>query len=69
VSSQQANQTDVNTFTLALGATYQIFPLTKLFGSYTFLYQRTGGASSSQVDVDQNRVRFGVQLGYPINFD
>jgi len=40
-----------------------------LFGGYTFFRQRTGGSSSTQLDADQNRVRFGLQFGYPINFD
>jgi len=30
---------------------------------------RTGASSSAQADVDQNRIRFGLQFGYPLNFD
>src|SRR5262245_47108895 len=68
-SSQQASQVDVKTFTLTLNATYQLNKYIALFGGYTFLHQRTGGSSSTQVDVDQNRVRVGVQMGYPIDID
>jgi len=51
--------------------TYQVARFVNVFGGYTFFQQRTGGASSvtAEVDVDQNRVRFGLQFGYPINFD
>jgi len=69
LSSQQRGQVDVWAASLGLGATYQIARFVSVFGGYTFLYQRTGGSSSRQVDVDQNRVKFGLQFGYPINFD
>ena len=60
---------NVQAFSLGLSAVYQIARYTSLFGGYTFLHQRTGGSSSLQADADQNRVRFGVQFGYPINFN
>ena len=66
---QQARQVDVWATGLNLGATYQIAPLLSVFGQYQFFLQRTGGSSSTQVNVDQNRVLFGLRLGYPINFD
>ena len=69
VGSGRAGQVDVEAVSLYLGATYQIARYTALFGGYTFFRQRTGGSSSTQGDVDQNRVRFGLQFGYPINFD
>jgi len=69
LSSGQTDQVDVKTLTLALAVTYQFTRYASIFGSYTFLQQRTGGSSSTQVDVDQNRVRFGLQFGYPLNFD
>ena len=65
----RTGQVDVEAVTLNLGATYQIAQYAALFGGYTFLRQRTGGSSSTQIDADQNRVRFGLQLGYPFNFD
>ena len=68
-SARRAGQVDVEAVTLNLGATYQIAQYAALFGGYTFLRQRTGGSSSTQIDADQNRVRFGLQLGYPFNFD
>ena len=69
VASRQNEQVDVKTIALNLGVTYLIARYTTLFAGYTFLHQRTGGSSATQVDVDQNRVRFGLQFGYPINFD
>ena len=69
VGSGQTQQVDIKAITLSLGATYQIAQYASLFGGYTFFRQRTGGSSSTQGDADQNRVRFGLQVGYPINFD
>jgi len=69
VSSRQGGQVDVWAASMSLAATYQIARLVSVFGGYTFLFQRTGGSSSTQADVDQNVVRFGLQFGYPINFD
>jgi hypothetical protein len=70
VSRQQTAQVDVRALTLNLSVSYQIARFASVFGGYTFLQQRTGGRSVGQVlDVDQNRVRLGLQFGYPINFD
>jgi hypothetical protein len=69
VDDRDPNRVDVQAFTLTLAAYYQVARYASLFGGYTFLHQRTGGRSTQQVDVDQNRVRFGVQFGYPFNFD
>ena len=70
VSSRQTDRIDVKSITLTLGVTYQLARYVSLFGGYTLFQQRTGGTSSSgQADADQNRVRFGLQFGYPINFD
>src|SRR5438093_9976466 len=69
VSSRQTQLVDVKALTLNLQVTYQIAAFTSVLGGYTFFQQRTTGSSSVQIDADQNRVRFGVQLGYPINFD
>src|SRR5439155_24925507 len=69
VSSRQSGQVDVLAASLSLAATYQIARLVSVYGGYTFLFQRTGGSSSMQSDVDQNRVTFGLQFGYSINFD
>jgi hypothetical protein len=69
VSRRQTGQVDVRVLTLNLGVTYQIARFVSVFGGYTFLQQRTGGSSSVQGDVDQDRLRFGLQFGYPINFD
>ena len=69
VSSRQTQQVDVKALTLNLQVTYQIASFASVFGGYTFFQQRTTGSSSVQFDADQNRVRFGLQFGYPINFD
>lgn len=66
---QGSTQVDVKTVTLSLGVTYQVARFTTLFAGYSFLHQRTGSVAAAQHDVDQNRVRFGLQFGYPINFD
>jgi long-subunit fatty acid transport protein len=69
VGRRQTAQVDVRALTLNLSVTYQIARFASIFGGYTLLQQRTGGPSSGQLDVDQNRVRVGLQFGYPINFD
>jgi hypothetical protein len=69
LSSAQSRSVDVHSLTLYLGATYQLARYVSAFGGYTFFLQRTGGSSTTRNDVDQNRVRFGLQFGYPINFD
>jgi long-subunit fatty acid transport protein len=69
LSSRSSNQVDVQSFTLALDAAYQINRYTSVFAGYTFLHQRTGRSSSGQFDADQNRVRVGVQFGYPFTFN
>jgi hypothetical protein len=69
LSSTETRSVDVKSVTLYLGATYQIARYVTAFGGYTFFWQRTGGSSANQNDIDQNRVRVGLQFGYPINFD
>jgi hypothetical protein len=66
--SQAPGQVSLWAVSLNLGATYQIARFVSAFGGYAFFVQRSGG-SSTQANVDQNRVRFGLQFGYPINFD
>jgi hypothetical protein len=62
----QANQFDLWSVSLDLRAIYRITPLFSAFAGYSFFLQRSGGFNA---DVDQNRVRFGLQVGYPFNFD
>jgi opacity protein-like surface antigen len=69
VSRTQGQRVDVNVLSVGLGVSYRIAPYVSVFSGYSFLRQRTGGAASLQVDADQNRVRVGLQFGYPINFD
>ena len=66
----QTGRVNVKALLLTLGVTYQLARFASVFGGYTFFQQRSGGTSSSDlVDADQSRVRFGLQFGYPINFD
>ena len=69
LSSRQTNRVDVQTFALTLGGLYRIAQYVAVFAGYNFLHQRTGGSSTQQADIDQNRVRIGLQFGYPIHFD
>jgi hypothetical protein len=54
---------DVKALTLPVGLTYRLNRYTSLFAGYTFFRQRSG--SPAALDVDNNRVRFGLQFGYP----
>ena len=69
VSRGQTGRVDANALTLNLGASYQIARYVGIFGGYRFFQQRTQGSATTQFDSDQNLVRFGVQFGYPFNFD
>jgi hypothetical protein len=69
VTSSQGQRVDVNVLSMGLEVGYRIAPYVSVFGGYFFVRQRTGGASALQVDADQNRVRVGLQFGYPINFE
>ena len=69
VSGAQTTRIDVRALTLNLGVTYQLAQYVSLVGGYTFFQQRTGATSTTRIEADQNRVRFGLQFGYPINFD
>jgi opacity protein-like surface antigen len=61
----------VKAFTIPLGVSYQFASYASVFAEYRFFHQRTGATSSASAaaDVDQNRLRFGLQFGYPINFE
>ena len=70
LSSRQIERVDVGVFTLGLGAAYRLNPYVTLFGGYSFLLQRVGRFSTTQdFDADENRVKVGVQFGYPFAFD
>ena len=68
IGPSQPGQGDIKAFSLGLNAAYQIYQYVSLFGGYSFFYQRTD-RPSTEPDVDQNRVRVGIQFGYPFNFD
>jgi hypothetical protein len=69
VGRGQTQQVDATALTLTLSAYYRIAQFVSVFGGYRFFQQRTGGSSTLGADADQNLVRFGVQFGYPFNFD
>ena len=58
---------DAHTWNVALRSAYQATTWLSVYLGYAFFEQRssTGGAG----DIDQNRVSFGVQIGYPQTFD
>jgi hypothetical protein len=68
IGPSQPGQDDIKAFSLGLSAAYQIYQYVTLFGGYSFFWQRTD-RPSTEPDVDQNRVRVGIQFGYPFNFD
>jgi len=70
LSSRQIERVDVSVFTLGLGAAYRVNRYVTIFGGYSFLLQRVGHFSTTQdFDADENRVKVGVQFGYPFAFD
>jgi hypothetical protein len=69
VDSQQASQVDVEAYRITLGLSYRLSRYASIFGGYDYIRQRTGKASTEQVNADQNRVRVGIQVGYPFSLD
>ena len=67
IGPSQPGQDDIKAFSLGLSGAYQIYQYVTLFGG-SFFWQRTD-RPSTEPDVDQNRVRVGIQFGYPFNFD
>jgi hypothetical protein len=63
---QNSDTRDFDTFSVDLRMTYQIARNLSLTGSYSYYRQHAGGQGG---DIDQNRVIFGIQYAYPINFD
>jgi predicted porin len=61
----EGGEQTVDTFTVNVGATYQLARSISLIASYTFFAQREDDVE----DIDQNRVFLGLQYAYPINFD
>ena len=70
LSDRQIQHIDVSVFTLSLGAAYRLSPYITVFGGYSFFLQRLGCSSTTpDFDADQNRVKVGMQFGYPFAFD
>ena len=64
------NAIDVRSFSIDLRAAYRFTSWLAAVGGYRFFQQRSDSGSTSLArDVDQNRLFFGVQFGYPIKFD
>jgi hypothetical protein len=55
----------IDTYSVNLGASYVLGRGFRLFAAYTFFAQRERGTG----EIDQNRVTFGLQYAYPINFE
>ncbi len=55
------------TLTGDIAVSYQISPWISVFGSYTLLRQQSSGGGTANIDMDQNRVSFGLQTRYPID--
>ena len=68
IGPSQPGQGQIKAFSLGLSAVYQITEFVNFFGGYSYFYQRAI-RPSTEPDVNQNRVRFGLQFGYPFNFD
>lgn len=62
---------DVSAVTVSLVANYRLYRWLGLYASYIFFHQSTsnGNGSSLNGDVDQNRISFGIQVGYPFKLD
>jgi len=69
VSRRQASQIDIRALTVPVAVNYQFARYSSIFAEYTYFQQQTGSNSSLRSDVDQNRLRFGLQFGYPFNFE
>jgi hypothetical protein len=69
VDNSQASQIDVEAYRVTLGLAYRLSRYASIFGGYEFIHQRTGSSSTTQVSGDQNRVRVGLQVGYPFSLD
>jgi hypothetical protein len=69
IDSSQATQIDVEAYRVNIGVAYQITRYVSAFGGYEFVRQRTANSSTQQIDADQNRVRIGLQIGYPFSLD
>jgi hypothetical protein len=61
----EGGEEKIDSFSVNVGATYQIARSFALIASYTFFAQREDGVE----DIDQNRAFLGLQYAYPINFD
>jgi hypothetical protein len=68
-NSQGGSQVDVQAYRITLGLSYRLSRYVNIFGGYDYIRQRTGSKSTTQVDGDQNRVRVGIQVGYPFSLD
>jgi len=75
IQSPHSDKVDIQSFTLALAASYRITDWVAVIGGYQFFHQRSDSTAVSSAgfalanDADQNRLFFGLTFGYPIKFD
>jgi hypothetical protein len=67
-SKSGSNGIDVTAFNLGLEASYQFTRWLGAVAGYNLFHQTSSGVTLAR-DVDQNRVFFGLRVGYPIRFD
>ncbi len=63
--------TDLTSWTVTLTANYRFNRWIGAYASYIFFQQtnHAAGVSTLNNDIDQNRISFGIQVGYPFKFD
>jgi hypothetical protein len=69
IDTTQASRVDVEAYRVTHGLAYRLNRYMSVFGGYEFIHQRTGASATTQVNGDQNRVRVGLQVGYPFSLD
>ena len=75
VQSPHSDRIDIQSFTLPIQITYRFTDYVAAIGGYQFFHQRSDSTAVSSIgtpianDADQNRVFFGLTIGYPIKID
>jgi hypothetical protein len=75
VQSPHSDRVDIRAFTLPIQFTYRFTEYVAAIAGYQFFHQRSDSTAVSSIgtpianDADQNRVFFGITLGYPIRVD
>jgi len=75
VQSPHSDRIDIQSFTMRIQITYRFTEYVALVGGYQLFHQRSDSTAVSSIgtpvanDADQNRVFFGLTVGYPIRVD